>query len=770
MADYITISELASILGQNITGEEDFIVTKNNTSYKITLSELDAYLRIQEVDKLSKNENLADLENKEIARTNLDVYSKDESNNILNNAIIDYVVPLGDSTSGDYVKNILPGTGIDILNGTGEGSIPEISISDIGTAGTYTKVITNNKGQVIGNEFLIHSDIPELDASKITSGIISAERLPSFVDDVLEFQNYIDLPTFGESGKIYVVISDENMNNQTSTYRWTGSVFALVSNNLTALDIKNLYESNNNTNAFTDTLLSKLNGIQNGAQVNTVTRVSGRVGNVILTKSDVGLNNVQNIDTTNASNISSGTLNSDRLPDSGVIEGSYGSETQVPIINVDSTGRITNIENEIIFIPSGDISVTGGDITLSGTTGVEITNATLVDTGVTTGTYRSVTVDSKGRITEGTNPSTIAEYEISDAYTKTEVQETLPAVGFDITNSVPPTRIGQMKWNQTEGTIDLALENDVTLQIGQENNRKVRNDTASTITNGTLVMSTGSIGNSGRIKIAPFTGLIGQAKYIYGIVTQDIAPGTDGFVTIDGKVRGINTTGSTVGEVWEDGDVLYAKPNDDGHLTKIVPSIGELKVSVAQVVHAHTNGTLEIRISSVVDENEYEPRNSNIQTHISATNNPHNVTKKQIDLGNVDNTADVDKNVLSATKLSTARKINDVDFDGSSDIEINSRLGTSIASASTTNIGTTNTKETVHITGTETINSFGISSTGAIRNLIFDDILIIKSSINIIFPSNFDIVTETGNIFTFICEDGPNAIWRCINTIPSRLW
>lgn len=33
--------------------------------------------------------------------------------------------------------------------------------------------------------------------------------------------------------------------------------------------------------------------------------------------------------------------------------------------------------------------------------------------------------------------------------------------------------------------------------------------------------------------------------------------------------------------------------------------------------------------------NKYEPKNSNIQTHISATNNPHNVTKTQIGLGNV---------------------------------------------------------------------------------------------------------------------------------------
>ena len=47
-----------------------------------------------------------------------------------------------------------------------------------------------------------------------------------------------------------------------------------------------------------------------------------------------------------------------------------------------------------------------------------------------------------------------------------------------------------------------------------------------------------------------------------------------------------------------------------------------------------------------------------------------NITKGNIGLGNVDNTADANKNVLSATKLTTARKINDVSFDGSADINI----------------------------------------------------------------------------------------------------
>ena len=59
---------------------------------------------------------------------------------------------------------------------------------------------------------------------------------------------------------------------------------------------------------------SKLDGIAAGAQVNTVTSVAGKTGAVTLAKGDVGLGNVPNTDCTNASNISSGTLNADRLP------------------------------------------------------------------------------------------------------------------------------------------------------------------------------------------------------------------------------------------------------------------------------------------------------------------------------------------------------------------------------------------------------------------------------------------------------------------------
>lgn len=47
-------------------------------------------------------------------------------------------------------------------------------------------------------------------------------------------------------------------------------------------------------------------------------------------------------DTTNASNITSGLLSASRLPSTGVTPSSYGSATTVPVLLIDSTGRITS--------------------------------------------------------------------------------------------------------------------------------------------------------------------------------------------------------------------------------------------------------------------------------------------------------------------------------------------------------------------------------------------------------------------------------------------
>lgn len=152
---------------------------------------------------------------------------------------------------------------------------------------------------------------------------------------------------------------------------------------------------------------------------------------------------------------------------------------------------------------------------------------------------------------------------------------------------------GQITWNPNERTADIGLDNNVVLQVGQETVVLVRNGTGVSISDGTVVMLTGSIGNSGRLVVAPYDG-VSDASLILGVATETIASNADGFVTSYGKIRGIDTS------MWSDGDVLYV---NSGGLS-LTPT-NSLSMKIAAVVHSHTNGTLMIRVNGYSQVKEW---------------------------------------------------------------------------------------------------------------------------------------------------------------------
>lgn len=162
-------------------------------------------------------------------------------------------------------------------------------------------------------------------------------------------------------------------------------------------------------------------------------------------------------------------------------------------------------------------------------------------------------------------------------------------IQLDTSVTPSPLTPGLIEWNSDEDTADLH-SNGVTYQLGQEISPLVKNQTGSTITNGTPVRFSGTLGASGRVLITPAIadGTI-PSSYILGLTTEDISNGSDGHVTTFGKVRQIDTTGAPYGESWSDGDLLYVSPTIAGNLTNVPPEAPNPQIFMGVVILAHAN-------------------------------------------------------------------------------------------------------------------------------------------------------------------------------------
>jgi hypothetical protein len=251
----------------------------------------------------------------------------------------------------------------------------------------------------------------------------------------------------------------------------------------------------------------------------------------------------------------------------------------------------------------GQLSFTTGSSTVSGTGGNLIfeTGIGAVTPGTITfrtGSAVALIFNSDGSWNVSNGTGTAGQALSVDGLGQTVWSSTLAQDYIDFNSvGVPAAEPGRLYWDSAAGTLSLVQNGGAVIQqIGQEIYYRVKNQTGSTLTNGSVVRAAGTLGASGIIlaDLMVADGTI-PARYTLGVVTADIADGEDGYVTEFGLVRGIDTTGAGVSETWAAGDVLWVHPSIPGALTNVEPTAPDLKIEVALVVNAAANGSIFVR-------------------------------------------------------------------------------------------------------------------------------------------------------------------------------
>lgn len=203
------------------------------------------------------------------------------------------------------------------------------------------------------------------------------------------------------------------------------------------------------------------------------------------------------------------------------------------------------------------------------------------------------------------------------------VTTTLTANTIHLNTDPGAPNSGTLSWNSGESTLDLTLDNDVTLQIGEEQVINVWSN--EDILNGQVVYASGAVGvGSGRIQVSLYSASSAEGVdvgatdelFFLGVATQNISAGFDedtagGYITTFGKVRDVivrqgssinyDIVGSDNVDVspsdpgWDQGTVLYVS-TEAGKMTNTPPVSPNKEIPAAMVIGEQgTHRTLFVR-------------------------------------------------------------------------------------------------------------------------------------------------------------------------------
>lgn len=270
------------------------------------------------------------------------------------------------------------------------------------STGTYTKVTVDAKGRVTAGAFLTASDIPDLVASKITD--FDTQVRTNRLDQMAAPTGSVSL-----NSQRITSLATPTSDSDAATKAYVDAVKQ-------GLDIKDSVRAATTANIV-------LSGTQ------TVDGVALVAGDRVLVKDQVSAstNGIYVVaigawDRAHDANTSSkahagiftfvaeGTVNAD----SGWV-----LTTNDPITLGTTALTFTQFSGAGQITAGDGLTKSGNTLNVVGTSGRIVANADSIDLASnvigTTGTYRSVTVDTYGRVTAGTNPTNLAGYGITDA-------------------------------------------------------------------------------------------------------------------------------------------------------------------------------------------------------------------------------------------------------------------------------------------------------------------------------------------------------------------
>ena len=400
------------------------------------------------------------------------------------------------------------------------------------------------------------------------AGKVPLEQLPSLVDDVIEVDSFEHLPEAGEVGKIYVT-KDTNL-----LYRWTGVKYVEVSESLHLGETADTAYAGDKGKETTDKVNSHISDFNNPHKV---------------TAEQVGLGNVDNTSDINkpVSTAQQEALDAVKTELEEKINNS-GSDLQGNIDKIDE--RVTNIENSV-GAPDG-----------------------------------IATLDSEGKLEVSQIPN-------------------------EALNVIEGKYMTETQFTDSEGVEFIPRHNTIYIDSIGGSNKLYRWDGFKYVEVSDSDNVTEAIDNH-----------IKDFNNPHKVTAEQIGLGN-----VDNTSDADKPISSAVQEaldaVNKEVSEHKADKNNPHEVTKAQVGLGNVD-NTADLDKPVSNATQEL-----VDNTKKE-LDTKIDNHTSDFNNPHKVTKEQVGLGNVDNTADINKPVsvaqqalVDSTKAELKKDIGDIEKD-----------------------------------------------------------------------------------------------------------